>query len=131
MNISFNDNDTVSFREHCIFQFQPEKSRGSESDYIVLPNILVLVRRPRPAWALSLSLPPAPGQGPASRSTDQSPLLPSDSSGVSRAGPAELWHADGGAHSGDHPREKTGVGSKHRDSADQAALQGPLPGRAS
>lgn len=42
MNISFNDNDTVSFREHCIFQFQPEKSRGSESDYIVLPNILVL-----------------------------------------------------------------------------------------
>ncbi|XP_004844031.1 scavenger receptor class B member 1 isoform X1 [Heterocephalus glaber] len=41
-NISFHDNDTVSFREHCTFQFQPERSRGSESDYIVLPNILLM-----------------------------------------------------------------------------------------
>ncbi|KAM4858870.1 scavenger receptor class B member 1 isoform X4 [Urocitellus parryii] len=42
VNITFNNNDTVSFREHRSFQFQPAKSRGSESDYIVLPNILVL-----------------------------------------------------------------------------------------
>ncbi|XP_077895489.1 scavenger receptor class B member 1 isoform X2 [Ictidomys tridecemlineatus] len=42
INITFNNNDTVSFREHRSFQFQPAKSRGSESDYIVLPNILVL-----------------------------------------------------------------------------------------
>lgn len=41
-NITFNNNDTVSFLEHRSFQFQPAKSRGSESDYIVLPNILVL-----------------------------------------------------------------------------------------
>uniref|UniRef100_A0A5F9CD43 Scavenger receptor class B member 1 n=1 Tax=Oryctolagus cuniculus TaxID=9986 RepID=A0A5F9CD43_RABIT len=41
-NITFNDNDTVSFLEHRSFQFQPDKSRGSESDYIVIPNILVL-----------------------------------------------------------------------------------------
>ncbi|XP_027777134.1 scavenger receptor class B member 1 isoform X1 [Marmota flaviventris] len=42
INITFNNNDTVSFREHRSFQFQPAKSQGSESDYIVLPNILVL-----------------------------------------------------------------------------------------
>ncbi|KAM4827124.1 scavenger receptor class B member 1 isoform 1-T1 [Thomomys bottae] len=42
VNITFNPNDTVSFREHRRFQFQPDRSRGSESDYIVLPNILVL-----------------------------------------------------------------------------------------
>ncbi|XP_069880983.1 scavenger receptor class B member 1 isoform X4 [Dipodomys merriami] len=41
-NITFNDNDTVSFREHRSFQFQPDRSRGDENDYIVLPNILVL-----------------------------------------------------------------------------------------
>ncbi|XP_062038032.1 scavenger receptor class B member 1 isoform X1 [Lepus europaeus] len=41
-NITFNDNDTVSFLEHRSFQFQPDKSQGSESDYIVIPNILVL-----------------------------------------------------------------------------------------
>lgn len=41
-NITFNDNDTVSFLEYRSFQFQPDKSRGSESDYIVMPNILVL-----------------------------------------------------------------------------------------
>ncbi|XP_048199086.1 scavenger receptor class B member 1 isoform X1 [Perognathus longimembris pacificus] len=41
-NITFNDNGTVSFREHRSFQFQPDKSRGAESDYIVLPNILVM-----------------------------------------------------------------------------------------
>ncbi|XP_066227271.1 scavenger receptor class B member 1 [Saccopteryx leptura] len=41
-NITFNDNDTVSFLEYRNFQFQPEKSSGSESDYIFMPNILVL-----------------------------------------------------------------------------------------
>ncbi|XP_016040424.1 scavenger receptor class B member 1 isoform X2 [Erinaceus europaeus] len=41
-NITFNDNDTVSFREHRSFRFQPDRSRGSESDYIMMPNILVM-----------------------------------------------------------------------------------------
>ncbi|XP_044768049.1 scavenger receptor class B member 1-like, partial [Neomonachus schauinslandi] len=41
-NITFNDNDTVSFLEYRSFQFQPDKSHGLESDYIVMPNILVL-----------------------------------------------------------------------------------------
>ncbi|KAM9056053.1 scavenger receptor class B member 1 isoform 1-T1 [Megaptera novaeangliae] len=41
-NITFNDNDTVSFLEYRSFQFQPDKSRGLESDNIVMPNILVL-----------------------------------------------------------------------------------------
>nr|XP_020757015.1 scavenger receptor class B member 1 [Odocoileus virginianus texanus] len=41
-NITFNNNDTVSFLEHRSYQFQPDKSRGQESDYIVMPNILVL-----------------------------------------------------------------------------------------
>ncbi|EPY89717.1 scavenger receptor class B member 1 [Camelus ferus] len=41
-NITFNDNDTVSFLEYRSYQFQPHKSRGLESDYIVMPNILVL-----------------------------------------------------------------------------------------
>lgn len=41
-NITFNDNDTVSFLEYRSFQFQPAKSRGKESDHIVLPNILVM-----------------------------------------------------------------------------------------
>ncbi|XP_011380204.1 scavenger receptor class B member 1 [Pteropus vampyrus] len=41
-NITFNDNDTVSFVEYRSFQFQPDKSNGLESDYIVMPNILVL-----------------------------------------------------------------------------------------
>ena len=47
-NITFNDNDTVSFLEYRSFQFQPDRSHGLESDYIVMPNILVLVRLPRP-----------------------------------------------------------------------------------
>ncbi|XP_037016778.2 scavenger receptor class B member 1 isoform X1 [Artibeus jamaicensis] len=41
-NITFNDNDTVSFLEIRNFRFQPDKSNGLESDYIVMPNILVL-----------------------------------------------------------------------------------------
>ncbi|XP_044541335.1 scavenger receptor class B member 1 [Gracilinanus agilis] len=41
-NITFHDNDTVSFLEYRTFEFQPHMSRGSETDYIVMPNILVL-----------------------------------------------------------------------------------------
>ncbi|XP_069353220.1 scavenger receptor class B member 1 isoform X8 [Eulemur rufifrons] len=41
-NITFHDNDTVSFLEYRSYQFQPAKSRGSESDYVVIPNILVM-----------------------------------------------------------------------------------------
>lgn len=41
-NITFHDNDTVSFVEQRSLHFQPDKSQGSESDYIVMPNILVL-----------------------------------------------------------------------------------------
>ncbi|XP_006050060.2 scavenger receptor class B member 1 isoform X2 [Bubalus bubalis] len=41
-NITFNNNDTVSFLEYRSYQFQPDKSCGQESDYIVMPNILVL-----------------------------------------------------------------------------------------
>ncbi|KAM7051185.1 scavenger receptor class B member 1 isoform 2-T2 [Molossus nigricans] len=41
-NITFNDNDTVSFLEYRTFEFQPDKSSGLESDYIIMPNILVL-----------------------------------------------------------------------------------------
>ncbi|KAK2102893.1 Scavenger receptor class B member 1 [Saguinus oedipus] len=65
-NITFNNNDTVSFLEYRNFQFQPSMSHGSESDYIVMPNILVLVRLPRgprrlAPWPRPLSLlPPAP-----------------------------------------------------------------------
>ncbi|XP_037367213.1 scavenger receptor class B member 1 [Talpa occidentalis] len=42
INITFNNNDTVSYREYRRFQFQRDKSCGSESDYIVMPNILVM-----------------------------------------------------------------------------------------
>uniref|UniRef100_A0A4X2KVM6 Scavenger receptor class B member 1 n=1 Tax=Vombatus ursinus TaxID=29139 RepID=A0A4X2KVM6_VOMUR len=42
-NITFNDNDTVSFLEYRTFVFQPQMSHGLETDYIVMPNILVLV----------------------------------------------------------------------------------------
>ncbi|XP_014388831.1 PREDICTED: scavenger receptor class B member 1 [Myotis brandtii] len=41
-NITFNDNDTVSFLEYRRFEFQPHKSNGLESDYINIPNIMVL-----------------------------------------------------------------------------------------
>lgn len=61
-NITFNDNDTVSFVEHRSLHFQPDRSRGSESDYIVLPNILVLVR----LWPCVYPMPP-PLSTPLSR----------------------------------------------------------------
>ena len=47
----------MSFLEYRSYQFQPDKSRGQESDYIVMPNILVLVRNP---WSVSS---PAPCTG--------------------------------------------------------------------
>lgn len=71
-NITFNDNDTVSYLEYRTFQFQPDMSNGLESDYIVMPNILVLVRlhrRPAPPPARPpLPRPPrtaGPFAGPA------------------------------------------------------------------
>ncbi|XP_007665113.1 scavenger receptor class B member 1 isoform X2 [Ornithorhynchus anatinus] len=61
-NITFNDNDTVSYLEYRSFRFQPEMSQGSEDDYIVIPNILVLgssimmERMPLPLkWLMSSS----------------------------------------------------------------------------
>ncbi|XP_075689686.1 scavenger receptor class B member 1 isoform X2 [Rhinoderma darwinii] len=42
-NITFNENGTVSFVEWRTFQFDPEKSAGSEEDYLVVPNFIVLV----------------------------------------------------------------------------------------
>lgn len=56
VNITFNNNDTVSFVENRSLHFQPDKSQGSESDYIVLPNIMVLVRLWPCATSLMLTL---------------------------------------------------------------------------
>lgn len=44
MNITFHDNDTVSFLEYRKLFFQPDLSNGSEDEYIVVPNILMMVR---------------------------------------------------------------------------------------
>ncbi|XP_068099973.1 scavenger receptor class B member 1 isoform X2 [Hyperolius riggenbachi] len=41
-NITFHENGTVSFVELRTFWFEPEKSVGSEDDYVVVPNVLVL-----------------------------------------------------------------------------------------
>ncbi|XP_042297858.1 scavenger receptor class B member 1 isoform X1 [Sceloporus undulatus] len=41
-NITFNDNDTLSFLEYRRFHFQADMSNGLESDYVVVPNMLVL-----------------------------------------------------------------------------------------
>ncbi|XP_070618217.1 scavenger receptor class B member 1 isoform X2 [Erythrolamprus reginae] len=41
-NITFHSNSTVSFLGYRSFTFQPDRSNGSESDYIVMPNLLVL-----------------------------------------------------------------------------------------
>ena len=46
----------MSFLEYRSYQFQPDKSRGQESDYIVMPNILVLVRYPWSSLRLPLAL---------------------------------------------------------------------------
>ncbi|XP_068268405.1 scavenger receptor class B member 1 isoform X1 [Nyctibius grandis] len=41
-NITFHDNDTVSFLEYRRLFFQPDLSNGTEEDYLVVPNILML-----------------------------------------------------------------------------------------
>ncbi|KAM6339474.1 scavenger receptor class B member 1 isoform 2-T12 [Alca torda] len=41
-NITFHDNDTVSFLEYRQLFFQPDMSNGSEEEYIVVPNILMM-----------------------------------------------------------------------------------------
>ncbi|NXW40399.1 SCRB1 protein, partial [Nyctiprogne leucopyga] len=41
-NITFHDNDTVSFLEYRKVFFQPELSHSSEDEYIVVPNILMM-----------------------------------------------------------------------------------------
>ncbi|NXO03251.1 SCRB1 protein, partial [Rhinopomastus cyanomelas] len=41
-NITFHDNDTVSYLEYRNLFFQPNLSSGSEDEYIVLPNILMM-----------------------------------------------------------------------------------------
>nr|XP_013804628.1 PREDICTED: scavenger receptor class B member 1 [Apteryx mantelli mantelli] len=41
-NITFHNNDTVSFLEYRKLFFQPELSAGREDDYIVVPNILLM-----------------------------------------------------------------------------------------
>ncbi|KAM9260007.1 scavenger receptor class B member 1 isoform 3-T3 [Cariama cristata] len=41
-NITFHDNDTVSFLEYRKLFFQPHLSNGSEEEYIVVPNILMM-----------------------------------------------------------------------------------------
>ncbi|KAM5192063.1 scavenger receptor class B member 1 isoform 2-T2 [Mantella aurantiaca] len=41
-NITFNANGTVTFVETRFLYFEPDKSAGSEEDYIVFPNLLVL-----------------------------------------------------------------------------------------
>ncbi|XP_069727455.1 scavenger receptor class B member 1 isoform X2 [Phaenicophaeus curvirostris] len=41
-NITFNDNDTVSYLEYRKLFFRPDLSNGSEDEYIVVPNILMM-----------------------------------------------------------------------------------------
>ncbi|NXK85810.1 SCRB1 protein, partial [Formicarius rufipectus] len=41
-NITFHDNDTVSYLEYRNLFFQPDMSNGTEEDYIVVPNILLM-----------------------------------------------------------------------------------------
>ncbi|XP_044296668.1 scavenger receptor class B member 1 isoform X2 [Varanus komodoensis] len=41
-NVTFYDNGTVSFLEYRRFYFLPDQSNGSESDYIVIPNPIVM-----------------------------------------------------------------------------------------
>ncbi|XP_040272159.1 scavenger receptor class B member 1 isoform X2 [Bufo bufo] len=42
-NITFNENGTVSFVETRSFQFDREKSAGSEDDYVLVPNLIVMI----------------------------------------------------------------------------------------
>ncbi|XP_027325779.3 scavenger receptor class B member 1 isoform X2 [Anas acuta] len=41
-NITFHDNDTVSYLEYRKLFFRPDLSNGTEDEYIVMPNILML-----------------------------------------------------------------------------------------
>ncbi|KAE8285467.1 Scavenger receptor class B member 1 [Larimichthys crocea] len=41
-NITFHDNDTVSYREYRTYFFEPSMSVGNESDVVMIPNMLVL-----------------------------------------------------------------------------------------
>ncbi|XP_010133571.1 PREDICTED: scavenger receptor class B member 1, partial [Buceros rhinoceros silvestris] len=41
-NITFHGNDTVSYLEYRQLFFQPDLSKGSEDEYIVVPNILLM-----------------------------------------------------------------------------------------
>ncbi|NWS67118.1 SCRB1 protein, partial [Crotophaga sulcirostris] len=41
-NITFHDNDTVSFLEYRELFFRPDLSNGSEDEYVVVPNILMM-----------------------------------------------------------------------------------------
>ncbi|XP_060105217.1 scavenger receptor class B member 1 [Heteronotia binoei] len=41
-NITFHENGTVSFLEYRRFHFQPSMSNGTEEDYVLIPNLLVL-----------------------------------------------------------------------------------------
>lgn len=57
-NVTFHENDTVSYLEYRNLFFQPHLSNGSEDEYIVVPNILMLVSCLLPGW-----LPPAELEG--------------------------------------------------------------------
>ncbi|XP_030814535.1 scavenger receptor class B member 1 [Camarhynchus parvulus] len=41
-NITFHDNDTVSYLEYRHLFFQPDLSNGTEDEYIVVPNIMLM-----------------------------------------------------------------------------------------
>jgi len=39
VQVNFNDNNTISYREHRSFEFQPKISNGRQSDQVVVPNV--------------------------------------------------------------------------------------------
>lgn len=43
-NITFHPNFTVSYKEYRQYHFEPSMSVGNESDVVMIPNMLVLVR---------------------------------------------------------------------------------------
>nr|CAD7433454.1 unnamed protein product [Timema monikensis] len=42
VNVSFNENGTVSFHQRKVFQFDPKHSKGDVDDMVVIPNIPML-----------------------------------------------------------------------------------------
>ncbi|XP_066906786.1 scavenger receptor class B member 1 isoform X1 [Halyomorpha halys] len=42
VNLTFNDNGTVTFQQQKIYKFDPDQSVGDESDMVVVPNIPML-----------------------------------------------------------------------------------------